>query len=67
MLKYVIVTDQTPKLPSYRNQSIDLQGKSIDWFLYDGNFSVQRVKHADNFPKMFVEQFIFGETAGKDT
>ena len=20
--------------PSYRNQSIDLQGKSIDWFLY---------------------------------
>ena len=22
--------------PSYRNQSIDLQYKSIDWFLYDG-------------------------------
>ena len=22
--------------PSYRNQSIDLQFKSIDWFLYDG-------------------------------
>ena len=29
-----------PKLPTYRNQSIDLQSKSIDWFLYDGNFSV---------------------------
>ena len=23
-----------PKLPSYRNQSIDLQSKIIDWFLY---------------------------------
>ena len=22
--------------PSYRNQSIDLQSKLIDWFLYDG-------------------------------
>ena len=21
----------------YRNQSIDLQSKSIDWFLYEGN------------------------------
>ena len=30
----------TPKLLSYRNQSIDLQSKSIDWFLYDGNFGV---------------------------
>ena len=26
-----------PVLPSYRNQSIDLQSKSIDWFLYKGN------------------------------
>ena len=24
-------------LPSYRNQSIDLLCKSIDWFLYEGN------------------------------
>ena len=23
-------------LPSYRNQSIDLDSKSIDWFLYEG-------------------------------
>ena len=23
--------------PSYRNQSVDLQRKSTDWFLYDGN------------------------------
>ena len=24
--------------PSYRNQSISLQGKSIDWFLYYGEY-----------------------------
>ena len=27
-------------VPSYRNQSIDLLCKSIEWFLYDGNFDV---------------------------
>ena len=26
-----------PVLPSYRNQSIDLDSKSIDWFLFEGN------------------------------
>ena len=26
-----------PVLPAYRNQSIDLLYKSIDWFLYEGN------------------------------
>ena len=34
----LILTHETPKLPSYRSQSIDLLRKSIDWFLYDGNF-----------------------------
>ena len=29
-----------PKLPPYRNQSIDLLSKSIDCFLYDGNFGI---------------------------
>ena len=32
-----------PKLPSHRNQSINLQSKStdwFDWFLYDDNFGV---------------------------
>ena len=29
-----------PVLPSYRNQSIDLHSKSIDWFLYKGNTSI---------------------------
>ena len=29
-----------PVLPSYRNQSIDLHSKSIDWFLYEGNTGI---------------------------
>ena len=33
-----MLTHQMPKLPSYRNQSIDLHTKSADWFLYHGNF-----------------------------
>ena len=33
----------TRKLPSYKNQSIDLLCKSIDWFLYDRNFGVLRL------------------------
>ena len=32
------------KTLSYRNQSIDLQCKSIDWFLYDRNLRHKRVK-----------------------
>ena len=29
---------------SYRNQSVDLQSKSTDWFLYDGNIGRLKVK-----------------------
>ena len=29
-----------PVLPSYRNQSIDLRSKSVDWFLYEGNTGI---------------------------
>ena len=29
---------------SYRNQSIDLQSKSMDWFLYDGALRHERVQ-----------------------
>ena len=29
---------------SYRNQSIDLQSKSMDWFLYDRGLRHERVK-----------------------
>ena len=31
-------------LPSYRNQSIDLHSKSIDWFLYEGNTGINLLK-----------------------
>ena len=33
-----------PMFLSYRNQSIDLQYKSIDWFLYEGNIGMKKVK-----------------------
>ena len=33
---------------SYRNQSIDLQSKSIDWFLYEKDIGRERVN-----PNMF--------------
>ena len=39
-IDHLTLTHQTPMLPSYRNQPTDLPCKSIDWFLYDGNFSV---------------------------
>ena len=32
---------------SYRNQSFDLQSKSMDWFLYDRDLHHERVKHSD--------------------
>ena len=28
------------KVAPYRNQSIDVQSKSLDWFLYDSNLRV---------------------------
>ena len=31
------LTHQVPVLPPYRNQSINLHSKSIDWFLHEGN------------------------------
>ena len=31
-------------LPTYRNQSIDLHNKSIDWFLYEVNTGNEWVK-----------------------
>ena len=33
-----------PMFPPYRNQSIDLQCKSIDWFLYEGKVGMKKVK-----------------------
>ena len=33
----ISLTLQRPIFPSYRNQLVDLQSNSTDWFLYDGN------------------------------
>ena len=32
---------------SYRNQSIDLRSKSMDWFLYDNSLRLERVKRME--------------------
>ena len=46
-------------LPLYRNQSIDLQRKSIDWFLYEGNIGNEWVNHSFNsFEIKFSDQKI---------
>ena len=37
-----------PLLPSYKNQSIDLHSKSIDWFLYESNTGTQWVNHYES-------------------
>ena len=34
---------------SYRNQSIDLRSKSMDWFLYDDGLRLERVKNFADF------------------
>ena len=34
----------------YRNQSIDLQSKSMDWFLYDNDLRHERVKIKNLYP-----------------
>ena len=44
------------EVPVYRNQSIDLQRKSMDWFLYDRDLHHERVK-------AFLEGKIFEDTA----
>ena len=36
-----------PVLPSYRNQSIDLHSKSIDWFLYEGNTGTNGLRNVN--------------------
>ena len=33
----LMLMHSVPVLPSYKNQSIDLHSKSVDWFLYEGN------------------------------
>ena len=37
------------RLLSYRNQSIDMQSKSVNWFLYDNGLRHERVKNLLTF------------------
>ena len=37
---------------SYRNQSIDLLRKSMDWFLYVNGLRLERVKEASSFRRI---------------
>ena len=39
------LTHETTKLPPDRNQSIDFQSKSVDWFLYDGVNGLNELTH----------------------
>ena len=41
-----MIKNQVSVLPSYRNQSIDLHSKSIDWFLYEENTVTSWVKQS---------------------
>ena len=42
-----MIKNQVSVLPSYRNQSIDLHNKSIDWFLYADNTVTSWVKQSN--------------------
>ena len=39
----ILQTPSCQRPPSYRNQSIYLQGKSVDWFLFDRDLRYKRV------------------------
>ena len=41
------------KLPSYRNQSTDLQNKSIDCFLYDGTLAFNEIVESKKEKKTY--------------
>ena len=43
------LTLSSRRFVSYRNQSIDLQRKSIDWFLYNRDLCHERVKEENMF------------------
>ena len=42
---------------SYRNQSINLQSKSVDWFLYDNGFRHERVNADVTTGAEFLTQY----------
>ena len=42
-------------LPSYINQSVDLNSKSIDWFLYEGNTGI-KFSHGFTLAAFFINE-----------
>ena len=48
-IKVAGLTLSWPKSVSYRNQSTDLQSKSMDRFLYDRDLHLERVKYSTFF------------------
>ena len=46
---WIIITLSWRRSPSYRNQSIDWQRKSMDWFLYDRDLDHERVDEWNSF------------------
>ena len=65
----LILTLSWQRSVSYRNQSIDLQSKSIDWFLYNKDLRHKRVERVSKklyvihtnktFMKLLVEWFLY--------
>ena len=53
-LNYLALSWRRPL--SYRNQSIDLQSKSVDWFLYDNRLRHERVKSRLCYWKLFAKK-----------
>ena len=49
---------------SYRNQSIDLQSKSMDWFLYDRGFRHERVKYEVKIQAKDAQRWSFSFSVG---
>ena len=51
----MLLTHFKPNLASSRNQSIDLQSKSTDWFQWDGNFNLKWVTTSYNVFKNIMK------------
>ena len=55
----MVLTLSRRKPKSYRNQSIDLLCKSMDWFLYDNGLRHERVKPISRKLEFSITQTIF--------
>ena len=55
-----------PMFPAYGNLPIDLQCRSIGWFLYEGNIGMKKVKHKKTYDKCskFNQIYPEGKSSG---